>query len=59
MNKIRTMTAVTLASAALLAGCANTGSGTGMSETGRNTAIAAGLGASWVIDVVQKALTGK
>lgn len=45
MNKIRTLTAVTLASAALLAGCANTGTGTGMSETGRNTAIAAGLGA--------------
>lgn len=45
MNKIRNMTLATLASAALLAGCANTGTGTGMGETGRNTAIGAGLGA--------------
>lgn len=45
MNKIRNLSVVAVAAGALLAGCANTGTGTGMSETGRNTAIGAGLGA--------------
>lgn len=45
MKNIRTLSVVAVATAALLAGCANTGTGTGMSETGRNTAIGAGIGA--------------
>ena len=44
MKNIRTLSVVAVAAAALLAGCATTG-GTGMSETGRNTAIGAGIGA--------------
>jgi outer membrane protein OmpA-like peptidoglycan-associated protein len=45
MKKIRNLSVVAVAAGALLAGCANTGTGTGMGETGRNTAIGAGLGA--------------
>jgi outer membrane protein OmpA-like peptidoglycan-associated protein len=37
--------AIAAVAGSLLAGCATTGSGTGMSDTGRNTAIGAGLGA--------------
>lgn len=43
MKNIRTLSVAVVAAAALLAGCETMG--TGMSETGRNTAIGAGVGA--------------